>query len=75
MPFGLSNASAYFVDLMNKVFRSLVNKIVVAFVDDILVFSKSVEEHERHLREVLETLRRHKLKAKFLKCNFWKKKK
>jgi len=57
------------------VFRTpdgLVNKIVVVFVDDILVFSKSAEEHERHLREILETLRKHKLKAKFSKYNFWK---
>jgi len=57
MPFGLTNAPAYFVDLMNRVFRGVVNKIVVVFVDDILVFSKSEEEHGEHLREVLETLK------------------
>jgi len=72
MPFGLTNAPAYFVDLMNRVFRGIVNKIVVVFVDDILVFSKNAEEHGEHLREVLETLRKHKLKMKFSKCNFWK---
>jgi len=58
------------VDLTNRVFRGIVNKIVVVFVDDILVFSKSAVGYEEHLREVLETLRRHKLKAKFSKCNF-----
>jgi len=73
MSSGLTNAPAYFVDLMNRVFREMVNKIVVVFVEYILVFSKSVEEHEEHLREMLETLRRHKLKANFSKCNFWKK--
>jgi len=57
---------------MNRVFRGIVNKIVVVFVDDILAFSRSAEEHEEHLRKVLETLRRHKLKAKFSKYNFWK---
>jgi len=70
MPFGLTNALAYFVDLMNRVFRGIVNKIMVVFVDDILVFSKSAEEHEEHLREVLENLIKHKLKEKFSKCNF-----
>jgi len=72
MPFGLTNAPAYFVDLMNRVLRGIVTKIIVVFVDDILVFSNSEEEHGEHLREVLETLREHKLKAKFSKCNFWK---
>jgi len=72
MPFGLTNAPVYFMDLMNIVFRGIVNKIMVVFVDDILVFSKSVDEHGEHWREVLETLRKHKLKAKFLKYNFWK---
>jgi len=72
MSFALTNAPAYFVDLMNRVFRGLVNKIIVVLVNDILVFSKSAEEHEEHLREVLETLRRHKLKEKFSKYNFWR---
>ena len=73
MPFGLKNAPAYFVDLMSRVFREFLNKFVVVFVDDILVFSKNEEEHALHLREVLETLRAHQLKAKFSKCHFWRK--
>ena len=56
MPFGLTNAPAYFVDLMSRVFREFLNKFVVAFVDDILISSRSEEEHTLHLREVLETL-------------------
>jgi len=72
MPFGLTNSPAYFVDLMDRLFRGIVNKIMVVFVDDILVFSKRAEEHEEYLRKVLETLSRHKLKEKFSKCNFWK---
>jgi len=72
MSFGLTNSLAYFMDLMNRVFRGITNIIVLVFMDGILVFSKSAEEHEKHLREVLETLRKHKLKAKFSKCNIWK---
>ncbi|PZP12942.1 MAG: hypothetical protein DI611_15630, partial [Brachybacterium faecium] len=72
MPFGLTNAPAYFVDLMSRVFREYLNKFVVVFVDDILVFSKNEEEHALHLKEVLETLRAHSLKAKFSKCHFWR---
>ena len=72
MPFGLTNAPAYFVDLMSRVFREYLNKFVVVFMDDILIFSKDVEEHALHLREVLETLRAHNLKAKFTKCHFWR---
>ena len=63
MPFGLTNAPAYFVDLMSRVFREYLNRFVVVFVNDILVFSKSEEEHALHLREVLETLRAHSLKT------------
>ena len=70
MPFGLTNAPAYFVDLMSRVFREYLNKFVVVFVDDILIFSKNEEEHALHLRKVLETLRAHKLKDKFSKCRF-----
>ena len=58
---------------MSRVFREYLNKFVVVFVDDILIFSKSEEEHALHLREVLETLRVHNLKAKFSKCHFWRK--
>jgi hypothetical protein len=56
MSFGLTNASAYFMYLMNKVFMEYVDKFVVVFIDDILVFSKTEEEHEKHLRLVLEKL-------------------
>jgi len=73
MPFGLTNAPAYFVDLMSRVFREFLNKFVVVFVDDIFVFSKDEEEHARHLKEVMDTLRAHELKAKFSKCHFWRK--
>ena len=73
MPFGLTNAPAYFVDLMSRVFREFLNKFVVVFVDDILVFSKDEEENVRHLVEVMDTLRAHQLKAKFSKCHFWRK--
>ncbi len=65
MPFGLTNAPAYFVDLMSRVFREFLSKFIVVFVDDILIFSKSEEEHAQHLREVLKTLCEHQLKAKF----------
>ncbi|GJW37428.1 putative nucleotidyltransferase, ribonuclease H [Tanacetum coccineum] len=71
MPFGLTNAPTIFMDLMNQVCRPILNKSVIVFIDDILVYSKSKEEHEIHLREILETLRKEKLYAKFLKCEFW----
>jgi hypothetical protein len=71
MSFGLTNAPAYFTYLMNKVFMEYLDKFVVVFIDDILVFSKNKEEHEEHLRLLLEKLREHKLYAKFRKCEFW----
>jgi hypothetical protein len=71
MSFGLTNAPAYFMNLMNKVFIEELDKFVIVFIDDILVYSKSVEEHEQHLRVVLGKLRAHKLYAKFSKCEFW----
>jgi hypothetical protein len=71
MSFGLTNAPAYFMNLMNKVFMEYLDKFVVVFIDDILVFSKSEEEHKEHLRLVLEKLREHQLYAKFSKCEFW----
>ena len=71
MPFGLTNAPAYFVHLMNKVFMKFMDKFVVVFIDDILVYSKTPEEHAEHLRIVLGELRKHQLYAKFSKCEFW----
>ena len=70
MSFGLTNAPAYFMNLMNKVFMEFLDKFVVVFIDYILVFSKNEEEHEEHLRLVLEKLREHQLYAKFSKCEF-----
>ena len=71
MSFGLTNAPAYFMNMMNKVFMEFLDKFVVVFIDDILVFSKNKQEHEVHLRLVLEKLREHQLYAKFNKCEFW----
>ncbi|KAK1607392.1 hypothetical protein QYE76_031065 [Lolium multiflorum] len=71
MSFGLTNAPAYFMNLMNKIFMNFLDKFVVVFIDDILIYSKSEEEHEQHLEIILETLRQHKLYAKFSKCEFW----
>jgi hypothetical protein len=71
MSFGLTNAPAYFMYLMNKVFMEYLNKFVVVFIDDILVFSQSEEDREEHLRLVLQKLREHQLYAKLNKCDFW----
>jgi hypothetical protein len=71
MSFGLTNAPAYFMNVMNKVFMEELDKFVIVFIDEVLVYSKSVEEHEQHLRVVLEKPRAHKLYAKFSKCEFW----
>jgi hypothetical protein len=71
MSFGLTNAPAYFMYLMNKVFMEYLDKFVVIFIDNILVYSKIEEEHEEHLRLVLENLRANQLYAKFSKCEFW----
>ena len=71
MSFGLTNAPAAFMDLMNKVFHPYLDRFVIVFIDDILVYSRSELEHERHLGLVLQTLRRHQLYAKFNKCEFW----
>jgi hypothetical protein len=70
MSFRLTNAPSYFMYLMNKVFMEYLDKFVVVFINDILVFSKTEEEHEVHLRLVLEKLRTHQLYAKFSKCEF-----
>jgi hypothetical protein len=71
MSFGLTNAPAYFMYLMNKVFMEYLDKFIVVFIDDILIFSKTMEEHEEHLRLVLEKLRSNHLYVKFSKCEFW----
>jgi hypothetical protein len=71
MSFGLTNAPAYFIYLMNKVFMEYLDKFVVVFIDDILVFFKTEEEHAEHLRLVLQKLREHQLYAKRSKCEFW----
>src|SRR5438132_1119929 len=71
MSFGLTNAPAYFMNLMNKIFMEELDKFVVVFIDDILIYSRSEEEHEQHLRIVLDRLRDHQLYAKFSKCEFW----
>jgi hypothetical protein len=71
MSFGLTNAPPYFMYMMNKVFMEYLGKFVVVFIDDILVYSRNEEEHEEHLRLVLQKLRDHKLYAKRSKCEFW----
>ena len=71
MSFGLTNAPAHFMYLMNLVFMPELDKFVVVFIDDILIYSKNNEEHEQHLRIVLTRLQEHKLYAKFSKCKFW----
>ena len=71
MSLGLANTPAYFMYLMNSVFMPELDKFVVVFIDDILIYSKNEAEHEQHLRIVLQRLRDHKLYAKFSKCEFW----
>jgi hypothetical protein len=71
MSFGLTNAPAFFMYLMNSVFMPELDKFVVVFIDDILIYSKNEEEHAQHIRTVLTWLREHKLYAKFSKCEFW----
>ena len=71
MSFGLTNAPTMFMDLMNRVFKPYLDAFVVVFIDDILVYSHSRDEHEQHLRIVLETLKVNKLYAKLSKCEFW----
>ena len=71
MSFGLTNAPAYFMNMMNKVFMEFLDNFVVVFIDDIPVYSKNEEEHKEHLCLVLGKLREHQLCAKFSKCEFW----
>jgi hypothetical protein len=73
MSFGLTNASAYFMYLMNKVFMEYLDEFVVVFIDDILVYSRSEEEHEEHLCLALQKLRQNRLDTKLSKCEFWMK--
>ena len=70
MPFGLTNAPSTFQMLMNSILRPYIDKFVLVYLDDILIYSNSPEEHRRHLRMVLETLRQHKLYARPTKCSF-----
>ena len=71
MPFGLTNALAVFMDLMNRIFQPYLDQFVIVFIDDILIYSGSKEDHEEHLRVVLQIMRENQLYAKFSKCQFW----
>nr|XP_027068159.1 uncharacterized protein LOC113693729 [Coffea arabica] len=71
MPFGLTNAPTAFMDLMQRIFKKYLDQFVVIFIDDILIYSKTREEHAKHLGVILQILREHKLYAKFSKCEFW----
>jgi hypothetical protein len=73
MSFGLTNAPAYIMYLMNKGFMEYMDKFVMVFIDDILVYSRSEEEHEEHLHLALQKLREHRLYAKMSKYKFWMK--
>jgi hypothetical protein len=71
MSFGLTNAPVYFMYLMNSVFIPELDKFMIVFIDDILIYSENEEDHAKHLRIVLTRLREHRLYAKFSKCEFW----
>nr|GEY33174.1 putative reverse transcriptase domain-containing protein [Tanacetum cinerariifolium] len=71
MPFGLTNAPAVFIDLINRVCKPYLDKLVIVFIDDILIYSKDEKEHEEHLKAILELLKKEELYAKFSKCEFW----
>ncbi|GKF24951.1 putative reverse transcriptase domain-containing protein [Tanacetum coccineum] len=71
MPFGLTNAPTVFMDLMNRVCKLYLDRFVIVFIDDIPIYSKSEEEHEEHLKLILELLKKEELYAKFSKCDFW----
>nr|GEU37874.1 putative reverse transcriptase domain-containing protein [Tanacetum cinerariifolium] len=71
IPFGLTNAPAVFMDLMNRVCKPYLDKFMIVFIDDILIYSKDEKEHEEHLKAILELLKKEELYAKFSKCEFW----
>ncbi|GJR18879.1 putative reverse transcriptase domain-containing protein [Tanacetum coccineum] len=71
MPFGLTNTPVVFMDLMNRVYKPYLDKFVIVFIDDILIYSRNKKEHEEHLKAILELLKKEELYAKFSKCEFW----
>nr|GEW30866.1 putative reverse transcriptase domain-containing protein [Tanacetum cinerariifolium] len=71
MPFGLTNAPAMFMDLMNRVCKPFLDKFIIMFIDDILIYLRNKVEHEGHLEQILELLKKKELYDKFLKCDFW----
>ena len=71
MPFSVTNAPGVFMEYMNRIFHTYLDRFVVVFIDDILIYSKSEEEHDEHLRVVLQILKEKKLYAKLSKCEFW----
>nr|GFB77566.1 putative reverse transcriptase domain-containing protein [Tanacetum cinerariifolium] len=71
MPFGLTNAPAILMDLMNRVCKPYLDKFVLVFIDDILIYLKNEKEHKEHLKAILELLKKEKFYAKFSKCEFW----
>jgi len=71
MPFGVTNAPTIFMDYMNRIFKPFLDKFVVVFIDDVLIYSRTREEHAEHLRTVLNILREKQLYAKLSKCDFW----
>ena len=71
MPFGVTNALAVFMNLVNRIFKSYLDEFVIVFIDDILIYSKDKEQHAEYLNIVLQTLKGQELHAKFKKCKFW----